>query len=109
MGWTRSELSTGWLTGALHVLILYIAFKADSRHAWPWALAAMTAVSFFAWMANYRRYRQVHDVPTSRIASAAQGYVELFGKSEPIPDSPVVAPLSAARCCWYRYSVKERG
>lgn len=38
-------------------------------------LFAVAAVSFFAWMANYRRYRQIHDLPTSRIASAAQGYV----------------------------------
>ncbi len=109
MGWTLSQFRTGWLTGGLHLVILYFAFKADSREAWPWALAAMTLVSFFAWMANYRRYRQVHDVPTSRIASAAQGYVELFGKSENVPDSPVTAPLSAHPCCWYRYSLEERG
>jgi hypothetical protein len=109
MGWTLSEFRTGWLTGGFHLLILYFAFKAESREAWPWAFAAMAVVSFFAWMANYRRYRQVHDVPTSRIASAAQGYVELFGTTENIPDSPVTAPLSAHPCCWYRYALEERG
>jgi hypothetical protein len=66
-------------------------------------------VSFFAWMANYRRYRQIHDLPTSKVVSAAQGYVELFGRSVPIPDSPVIAPLSHSPCCWYSYCIERKG
>lgn len=100
---------TGWLTGGLHLIILWIALEAESREAWPVALAAMAVVSFFAWMANYRRYRQVHDLPTSKVASAAQGYVELFGRSAPIPDSPVTAPLSGLPCCWYSYCIERKG
>ena len=100
---------TGWLTGGLHLLILWIAVEAESSEVWPYALAAMAIVSFFAWMANYRRYRQIHDLPTSRVASAAQGYVELFGRSVPIPDSPVTAPLSGLPCCWYSYTVESKG
>lgn len=97
---------TEWLTGGLHLLILWIAAEAESSEAWPFALAAMAVVSFFAWMGNYRRYRQVHDLPTSKVASAAQGYVELFGRSMSIPDSPVIAPLSNMPCCWYSYSIE---
>ena len=97
-----------WLSGGLHILIIFIAAQAESVEVWPFALAAMSAVSFFAWIANYRRYRQVEDVPTSKVASAAQGYVELFGRSVPIPDSPVHAPLSQLPCCWYRYCVETR-
>ena len=99
---------TEWLTGGLHLIILWIAAEAESAEVWPYALAAMAVVSFFAWMGNYRRYRQVHDLPTSRIASAAQGYVELFGRSVPILDSPVTAPLSNLACCWYRYCVQRK-
>jgi len=69
----------------------------------------MSVVSFFAWMGNYRRYRQVHDVPTSKIASAAQGYVELFGRAALIADSPITAPLSDVPCCWYSYCVEVKG
>lgn len=105
---TFRRLRTGWLTGGLHLLILWIAAEADSAAAWPYALAAMAGVSFCAWTANYRRYRQVHDVPTSRIASAAQGYCEFFGRSRCIPDSPLRAPLSAQPCCWYRYDIERR-
>ena len=97
-----------WLSGGLHLLIIFIAVQAESIEVWPFALAAMTAVSFFAWIANYRRYRQVEDLPTSKVASAAQGYVELLGKSMPIPDSPVLAPLSQLPCCWYRYCIETR-
>ena len=74
-----------WLSGALHLFILAGAAQSERPEAWPWALFAMAAVSFLAWMANYRRYRQIHDLPTSRVASAAQGYAELFGRCEPLP------------------------
>ena len=102
------DLKSTWLTGGIHVVILYLAANAESNEAWPYALAAMAIVSFFAWMANYRRFRQVHDLPTSRVASAAQGYVELFGRSAPIPGSPLLSPLTSLPCCWYRYEVERR-
>lgn len=102
------EYRTTWLTGGLHLLILWIALEAESAEVWPYALAAMALVSFFAWMGNFRRYRQVHDLPTSKVAAAAQGYVELFGRSVPIADSPVLAPLSGLPCCWYRYSSERK-
>lgn len=97
-----------WLTGGLHFFILAVAAQLDTARAWPFALAAMTAVSFCAWMANYRRYRQVDDVPTSKIASAAQGYVELLGKSAPVAGSPVLSPASGLPCCWYRYYIERK-
>ena len=99
---------TEWLTGGLHLVILWIAVQAESPQAWPYAFAAMALVSLAAWAAHYRRYRQVHDLPTSKVASAAQGYVELVGRSASIPDHPVIAPLSNLPCCWYRYEVEAK-
>jgi hypothetical protein len=99
---------TGWLTGGLHLFILWMAFEAESSEAWPYALGAMSVVSFFAWMANYRRYRQVHDVPTSKVASAAQGYVEFFGRAAPMPESTLKAPISDQPCCWFSYCIESR-
>jgi hypothetical protein len=97
-----------WLSGALHLFILAGAAHSERPEAWPWALFAMAAVSFFAWMANYRRYRQIHDLPTSRIASAAQGYVELFGRCESLPASALASPLSATACCWHAWRIRRR-
>ncbi len=98
----------GWLSGAAHFIILGIAAEADSAEVWPFALLAMSVVSFFAWVANYRRYRQINDLPTSKVASAAQGYVELFGRAELLSGEPVVSRLSSTTCCWYSYQVEEK-
>src|SRR6266542_4039224 len=98
----RSE----WLSGGLHFIIIVVAAQAEDADVWPFALAAMSVVSFFAWIGNFRRMRQIEDIPTSKIASAAQGYVELLGRSVPIPDCPVLAPLSQLPCCWYRYTIE---
>lgn len=98
----------GWLSGAFHVVIIVIALQTESAAAWPYALAAMSGVSFFAWAANYRRYRQIHDLPTSKVASAAQGYVELAGRSELLPGTPVVSRLSGTACCWYSFEIEEK-
>ena len=92
------RIRTGWLTGGLHVVILWVALEAESKEVWPFALAAMALVSFVAWAANYHRYRQVHDLPTSKVASAAQGYVELLGRSVCIADATITAPLSKVPC-----------
>ena len=97
----------GWLSGAIHVGILFGAAISDNAAVWPYALLAMSAVSFFAWAANYRRYRHIHDIPTSKVAYAAQGYVELFGRTEMLPGEPVRSRLSRTACCWYSYVVEE--
>ncbi len=97
-----------WLTGAAHLIIVMVAAQMESAEVWPWALLAMSGISFFAWHANYKRYRAIHDLPTSKIASAAQGYTELLGQGRLIAGSTVCSPVSARRCCWYRYTVEEK-
>src|SRR5688572_1786002 len=90
----------GWLSGAFHFVIIAIALQAESVEVWPYALLAMAVVSFVAWVANYRRYRQIHDLPTSKVASAAQGYVELAGHAEMIAGESISSRLSGTPCCW---------
>ena len=99
----------GWLSGAIHFVIIVIAFQADSGEVWPYALLAMSAVSFSAWVANYRRYRHVQDLPTSKVASAAQGYVELFGRTELLPGELLASRLSQTPCCWYSFEIEKKG
>jgi hypothetical protein len=99
----------GWLSGAIHFFIIAIAFQAESGEVWPYALLAMSGVSFLAWIANYRRYRHIQDLPTSKVASAAQGYVELFGRTELLAGEPIVSKLSRSPCCWYSFQIEEKG
>lgn len=97
-----------WLTLSAHVVILFVTLQLETAGAWPYALLAMAGVSFFGWLGNYRRYRQIHDLPTSRVASAAQGYVELVGRSELLDGEPVMSRLGGLPCCWYHYLIEEQ-
>lgn len=99
----------GWLSGGFHFVIVAVAIQAESAEVWPYALLAMAVVSFFAWAANYRRYRQIHDLPTSKISSAAQGYVELAGHAELVAGETITSQLSGTTCCWYSYEIEEKG
>ena len=69
--------------------------------------ATAAGLAFFAWIDCHRRGRAVADTPTSLIASAAQGYVELAGTSRPLPGRQLVAPLSGESCVWYRYRIER--
>lgn len=107
--WLRFR-SANWLTGGAHFVIVAVAAQADSAAVWPYALASMSLVSFAAWIANYRRYRQIADTPTSRVASAAQGYVELLGRAAPLPGTAaLLTRFRQLPCVWYRYQVEEKG
>ncbi len=54
-----------------------------------------------------KRARLIEDTPTSRIRSAAQGYVELVGPVIGGEDQTLTAPLSGTPCVWYRYKVER--
>jgi hypothetical protein len=101
---TRSE----WLTSAVHLVILVVAIQDESGRLWPFALALVAVISFAAWILAYRRYRQIHDLPTSKVVSAAQGYAELFGRSERLAGEPLVSKLSGLPCCWFRYCIERK-
>lgn len=93
---------------ALYGLALAIAHDTGSRKAWLGALTAILLTAMAAWAANLRRHRLIEDIPTSRIASAAQGYTELVGRSEQFPDTVLPARLSGRPCVWYRYQIETR-
>jgi hypothetical protein len=98
----------GLLSGVFHFVIIGVAAQADDAGVWPYAFIAMSVVSFFSWLANFHRYRQIVDLPTSKVASAAQGYVELFGKSEMVDGEAIISQLSGTPCCWYSYQIEEK-
>jgi len=66
-------------------------------------LAAAIAVGVVAWAAALRRARAVANLATSRIGSAAQGYVEVLGRVSTSPDNLIFSPMSGVQCIWYRY------
>ncbi len=60
---------------------------------------------FFKWYKNFRNARNIEDLPTTKIRSAAQGYVEIQGTQKYNLDNPTIAPLSLLPCTWYRYQI----
>lgn len=100
----RSE----WATSGFHLVVLLFAVQDKSGRLWPYALGVVALVSFFAWILAYHRYRRIRDLPTSKVASAAQGYVELFGRSDRLEGDPLVSKLTFLPCCWYRYYVERK-
>lgn len=84
--------------------------QASSTEFWFWVslLVAFTLASTFLFARNLRRARMMEDTPTSRIRSAAQGYVELDGVGELLDGPAIVSPLSGERCTWYSYKVERR-
>ena len=89
-------------------MLLFAGFQIDSREAWPFILGLISAISFFAWVGNQRRSRLILDTPTSRIASAAQGYVELTGRAKQAHDIPLLSKLTLLPCVWYRYIIEQQ-
>lgn len=55
-----------------------------------------------------KRSRLITDMPTSKVRSAAQGYVELEGHARLMPGEPIHATLSGLPCVWFRYQVEHR-
>ncbi len=62
---------------------------------------------YFAFVA-LRRARIIEDTPTSKIRSAAQGFVELDGIARANPDKTLQAPLTDTVCCWYRFEIEKK-
>jgi hypothetical protein len=52
--------------------------------------------------------RLIEDTPTSRIRSAAQGYVELGGRALPLDGTHNPAPLTQRPCVWWRYRISKK-
>ena len=57
---------------------------------------------------THRRYRFINDTATSKIASAAQGYVELKGLGESMPGISIKSPFSGRNCLWYQCKVEKK-
>lgn len=70
--------------------------------------AVLCLVGGWLWITRWSKVRHLTDTPTSRIRSAAQGYVELAGVLRNCPDLPPLnAPLTGKPCLWWRYRIEE--
>jgi len=99
----------GLVTSAGHLLILLVAAKINQPAAWLAAFALIAALSLAVWASAYRRARVIADTPTSRIASAAQGYAEIYGRASSGPEHLVQAKNGSLPCVWFHCVTYRRG
>jgi len=97
-----------FITSGGQLVLLFIGLKTESREGWIVCLALIATISLIAWMSTLRRRRAITDTPTSRIGSAAQGYVELLGDGKPLDFPPLLSHLTHLPCLWYRFQVEEK-
>ena len=68
--------------------------------AWRGLFASSTGITLLIAIFNYSRLLKITEAPTSTIASAAQGYIELHGVAS--TPKPFKTPYHAIPCVWYR-------
>ncbi|MDT7518883.1 hypothetical protein RAE19_09205 [Rhodoferax sp. TBRC 17660] len=103
--WVRSQSLNGLLAAA-YSGAAGAAFHFGPGRAQLWCVGAASAIGLMAWGASLRRARAIANIATSRIASAAQGYVELQGRTS--TTDLIYSPLTHSACIWYRYRIYER-
>lgn len=70
--------------------------------------SGLALAGFFGAFYFFMRKRIMEDTPTSKIRSAAQGYVELAGHGAAMEGPPILAPLTRKPCTWYSYTIEHR-
>jgi hypothetical protein len=74
-------------------------------------IVVASGISLWAFRAMYKSYqnaRTIENVPTAKVRSAAQGYVELIGQAKMMEGPIITSPLSRKTCVWFRYKIEEK-
>jgi len=76
-----------------------------------YAAAVMFCILLFVachrWLEGLAKVRHAQDTPTSKIRSAAQGFVELEGIARPVDGQPLLqANLTRTPCLWWSYCIQ---
>lgn len=62
---------------------------------------------FYYCYKNFLLSRQLEDMPTGKIRSAYQGYIEIYGLANYFENKPLYAPLTKLPCAWYRFQIQR--
>lgn len=88
--------------------LIGLALHNDSGKGSIVALVLLGLSALYGWTRAVRHARLIADTPTSRIASAAQGYLELRGRALPLDSGPLYSPVDGLPVLWYRLRTEER-
>jgi len=93
----------------LQLGVVALALRADTGWGSIAALSLLLASGLYGWLRSVQHARLILDTPTSRIASAAQGYVELRGRARALDGTPLHSPVDGLPVLWYRVVTERRG
>lgn len=93
---------------ALEAMAVFFGLRMESAVSVTTGLAGAASIGMIAWLMALNRRRSITDTPTSRIATAAQGFVELQGRGRLFGEQALLSPLTGLPCLWYRFVVEER-
>lgn len=91
-----------------HGVTLGLAAALGTRDAWLWTFGGLLALNLWMWLRSLRHGWAIRDTPTSRVATAAQGYVELHGRADAHAGAQVYSPMTQLPCLWYHYLREQR-
>ena len=78
------------------------------EHWFAVACSVTTTLAGAGWfLRRFSQARHLLDTPTSKIRSAAQGYVEFYGVLQAHNDTQLLGPLTRTPCLWWRYKIEE--
>jgi hypothetical protein len=100
---TLRSQNLGGLLAMVYMACWMAVFQMRGQPIARICLALVIVVGVVAWAAALRRARAVANLATSRIGSAAQGYVEVVGRASVSPDNLILSPMSGVQCIWYRF------
>lgn len=86
----------------------FATLPADEYFWWCAGSAVAGAAGFVASFVFLHRCRLIENMPTSRLRSAAQGYLELEGRVLLAQGPAIIAPLTHTHCVWWRYRVEKK-
>lgn len=90
----------------------FAAWAATSGPGEFWIFSGLAiigaAASLWGGFYHLRKARLMEDTPTSRLRSAAQGYVELEGIGRLLPGPEIFGALTGLPCLWWSYKVEEK-
>jgi hypothetical protein len=105
---TQALTSAGYLL--VSAMCMWLALDGDFTRTPAIAAAAVALVgAAIAWFLSNRRWHLIHDTPTARVRSAAQGYVELVGVAALSPGQAPLAFNGLPPCVWFQVIISDAG
>lgn len=85
---------------------VFLDYRSHHIHQLPLVFVLSALVAMLAWAFNFKRLLGMSEIPVATIASAAQGYVELFGTSKSL--TLTRSPIRGVECVWFRLWIYSR-